>query len=231
MLFSTTGGQVGLIQLGISEEAGERGEAQRQAKEDEQRKEAEKTTKATNGVRKSADELAKELAKATEEASKLRKARIEELGLQKSMQQATQLGQRQMGTFNLRLRGQMDTGGFVRPRITGPEIQYEDTSNLVLSQLQERTFEADEAMFDFGSSASILSQSLVAAAHDTENASDIFRNAIGGIVSELTTQLLAAQLGKFAGPIGGLIGGLITLKGRDLETSRTRTQNSVTRYN
>jgi len=182
-------------------------------------------------VGKSADELAEELAKATEEASKLRRARMEELGLQRSMQQATQLGQRQMGTFNLRLRGQMDTGGFVRPRITGPEIQYEDTSNLVLSQLQERTFEADEAMFDFGSSASILSQSLVAAAHDTQNASDIFRNAIGGIVSELTTQLLAAQLGKFAGPVGGLIGGLITLKGRDLETSRTRTQNSVTRYN
>ena len=136
-----------------------------------------------------------------------------------------------IGTFNLRLREQMDTGGFVKPSITGPEIQYEDTSNLVLSQLQERTFEADEAMFDFGSSASILSQSLVAAAHDTENASDIFRSAIGGIVSELTTQLLAAQLGKFAGPVGGLIGGLITLKGRDLETSRTRTQNSVTRYN
>jgi hypothetical protein len=138
-----------------------------------------------------------------------------------------------IGTFNLRLREQMSEmrEGFVKPTITGPEIQYEDTSNLVLSQLQERTFEADEAMFDFGSSASILSQSLVAAAHDTENASDIFRNAIGGIVSELTTQLLAAQLGKFAGPIGGLIGGLITLKGRDLETSRTRTQNSVTRYN
>ena len=91
--------------------------------------------------------------------------------------------------------------------------------------------DTNEAMFDFGSSASILSQSLVAAAHDTENASDIFRNALGGIVSELTTQLLAAQLGKFAGPVGGLIGGLITLKGRDLETSRTRTQNSVTRYN
>ena len=182
-------------------------------------------------VGKSADELAKELAKATEEASKLRRARMEEVQLQRSMQQATQLGQRQMGTFNLRLREQMDTGGFVRPTITGPEIKYEDTSNLVLSQLQERTFEADEAMFDFGSSASILSQSLVAAAHDTQNASDIFRTAIGSIVSELTTQLLAAQLGKFAGPVGGLIGGLITLKGKDLETSRTRTQNSVTRYN
>jgi len=184
-------------------------------------------------VGKSADELAKELAKATEEASKLRRARMEEVQLQKSMQQATQLGQRQMGTFNLRLREQMAGRGvgFVKPTITGPEIQYEDTSNLVLSQLQERTFEADEAMFDFGSSASILSQSLVAAAHDTENASDIFRAAIGGIVTELTTQLLAAQLGKFAGPVGGLIGGLITLKGKDLETSRTRTQNSVTRYN
>ena len=182
-------------------------------------------------VSKSADELAEELAKATEEASKLRRARMEELGLQRNMQQVTQRGRRQMGTFNLRLREQMDTGGFVKPSITGPEIQYEDTSNLVLSQLQERTFEADEAMFDFGSSASILSQSLVAAAQDTENASDIFRNALGGIVSELTTQLLAAQLGKFAGPVGGLIGGLITLKGRDLETSRTRTQNSVTRYN
>ena len=115
-------------------------------------------------VGKSADDLAKELAKATEEASKLRRARMEELGLQRNMQQVTERGRRQMGTFNLRLRGQMDTGGFVKPSITGPEIQYEDTSNLVLSQLQGRTFEADEAMFDFGSSASILSQSLVASA-------------------------------------------------------------------
>jgi len=184
-------------------------------------------------VGKSADELAEELAKATEEASKLRRARMEELGLQRSMQQATQLGQRQMGTFNLRLRGQMDTGGFVRPRITGPEIQYEDTSNLVLSQLQERTFEADEAMFDFGSSASILSQSLVAAAHDTENASDIFANAIGAIVSELLTQALATKMGSFAGPLGGLVGGFLTLglKGADMETSRVRTQNSTARFN
>tara|TARA_R100000951_G_C2651340_1_gene184500 strand:+ start:1450 stop:3066 length:1617 start_codon:yes stop_codon:yes gene_type:complete len=184
-------------------------------------------------VGKSADDLAKELAKATEEASKLRKARVEELGLQKSMQQATQLGQRQMGTFNLRLRGQMDTGGFVKPTITGPEIQYEDTSNLVLSQLQERTFEADEAMFDFGSSASILSQSLVAAAQDTENATDIFINAFGAIVTEITSQLLAKQLGSFAGPVGGLVGGLLSvgIKGRDLETSRSRTRNTVTRFN
>jgi hypothetical protein len=184
-------------------------------------------------VRKSSDELAKELAKATEEASKLRRARMEELGLQRSMQQATQLGQRQMGTFNLRLRRQMDTGGFVRPTITGPEIQYEDTSNLVLSQLQERTFEADEAMFDFGSSAGILSQSLVAAAENTENASDIFANALGSIVSELLTQALATRLGSFAGPLGGLVGGFLSLgiKGRDLETSRARTRNSVTRYN
>jgi hypothetical protein len=184
-------------------------------------------------VGKSADELAKELAKATEEASKLRRARIEELGLQRSMQQATQLGQRQMGTFNLRLRGQMETGGFVKPTITGPEIQYEDTSNLVLSQLEDRVFEADEAMFDFGSSAEILSQSLVSAAHDTENASDIFANAIGSIISQLLTQSLTSQLGSFAGPLGGLFGGLFSLsiKGRDLETSRARTINSVTRYN
>lgn len=184
-------------------------------------------------VAKSADQLAKELAKATEEASKLRRARMEGVQLQRSMQQATQLGQRQMGTFNLRLRGQMETGGFVKPTITGPEIKYEDTSNLVLSQLQERTFEADEAMFDFGSSASILSQSLVAAAENTENASDIFANALGSIVSELLTQALATKMGAFAGPLGGLVGGFLSLgiKGRDLETSRARTRNSVTRYN
>jgi len=140
-----------------------------------------------------------------------------------------------IGTFNLRLREQMSEmrEGFVKPTITGPEIQYEDTSNLVLSQLQERTFEADEAMFDFGSSASILSQSLVAAAHDTENASDIFANAIGAIVSELLTQALATKMGSFAGPLGGLVGGFLTLglKGADMETSRVRTQNSTARFN
>jgi len=184
-------------------------------------------------VGKSADELAEELAKATEEASKLRRARVDEAQLQRSMQQATQLGQRQMGTFNLGLRGQMDTGGFVKPTITGPEIQYEDTSNLVLSQLQERTFEADEAMFDFGSSASILSQSLLQSAENTQAAGEIFANAIGAIIQELTTQLLSTQLGSFAGPLGGLLGGILTLglKGADLETSRTRTQNSTARFN
>ena len=184
-------------------------------------------------VGKSADELAKELAKATEEASKLRRARMEGVQLQRSMQQATQLGQRQMGTFNLRLRGQMETGGFVKPTITGPEIKYEDTSNLVLSQLQERTFEADEAMFDFGSSASILSQSLLASAQDTQAAGDIFASAIGAIVSELLTQALATKMGSFAGPLGGLVGGFLTLglKGADMETSRVRTQNSTARFN
>jgi hypothetical protein len=91
-------------------------------------------------------------------------------------------------------------------------------------------------MFDFGSSASILSQSLVAAAENTENASDIFANAIGSIVSELLTQALATKMGSFAsfaGPLGGLVGGFLTLglKGRDLETSRARTRNSIARYN
>lgn len=121
--------------------------------------------------------------------------------------------------------GQLDLGGMLN-------VGFEEEEGIpAFEDAKVYLADTNEAMFDFGSSASILSQSLVAAAHDTENASDIFRNAIGGIVSELTTQLLAAQLGKFAGPIGGLIGGLITLKGRDLETSRTRTQNSVTRYN
>ncbi len=93
--------------------------------------------------------------------------------------------------------------------------------------------DTNEAMFDFGSSASILSQSLVAAAENTENASDIFANALGSIVSELLTQALATKMGAFAGPLGGLVGGFLSLgiKGRDLETSRARTRNSVTRYN
>jgi len=93
--------------------------------------------------------------------------------------------------------------------------------------------DTNEAMFDFGSSASILSQSLVAAAENTENASDIFANALGSIVSELLTQALATKMGSFAGPLGGLVGGFLSLgiKGRDLETSRARTRNSVTRYN
>ena len=187
-------------------------------------------------VRKSADQLAKELAKATEEQAKLRRERMKSAMRQKDMQKAIEKGQRQAAAFNLRLRGQMDTGGFVKPTITGPAIQYEDTSNLVLAQLNERTFEADEAMFDFGSSAGILSQSLVAAAEDTENASDIFANAIGSIVSELLTQALATKMGSFAsfaGPLGGLVGGFLTLglKGRDLETSRARTRNSIARYN
>jgi hypothetical protein len=180
-------------------------------------------------VAKSADELAKELAKATEEASKLRRARMEGVQLQRSMQQATQLGQRQMGTFNLRLRDQMDTGGFVKPTITGPEIKYEDTSNLVLSQLEDRVFEADEAMFDFGSAAGGLAQGLLDAARGTQDASAIFANAIGQVV----TQLLTTQIGAMAGPLGGLVGGLIgmTIKGSDLETSRNRSNNTIARYN
>jgi hypothetical protein len=180
-------------------------------------------------VAKSADELAKELAKATEEASKLRRARMEGVQLQRSMQQATQLGQRQMGTFNLRLREQMDTGGFVRPTITGPEIKYEDTSNLVLSQLEDRVFEADEAIFDFGSAAGGLAQGLLDAARGTQDASVIFANAIGQVI----TQLLSAQIGAMAGPLGGLVGGLIgmTIKGSDLETSRNRSNNTIARYN
>ena len=74
-------------------------------------------------VGKSADELAKELAKATEEASKLRRARMEEVQLQKSMQQATQLGQRQMGTSTYVFGSKwLEEVGFVKPTITGPEI-------------------------------------------------------------------------------------------------------------
>ena len=88
-------------------------------------------------------------------------------------------------------------------------------------------------MFDFGSSASILSQSLLAAAQDTQAAGDIFASAIGAIVSELLTQALATKMGSFAGPLGGLVGGFLTLglKGADMETSRVRTQNSTARFN
>lgn len=183
-------------------------------------------------VAKSADELAEELAKATEEASKLRRARMEGVQLQRSMQQATQLGQRQMGTFNLRLRDQMAGRGvgFVKPTITGPEIKYEDTSgDLVLSQLEERVFEADEAIFDFGSAAGGLAQGLLDAARGTQDASVIFSNAIGQVI----TQLLSTQIGAMAGPLGGLVGGLIgmTIKGSDLETSRNRSNNTIARYN
>ena len=93
--------------------------------------------------------------------------------------------------------------------------------------------DTNEAMFDFGSSASILSQSLLASAQDTQAAGDIFASAIGAIVSELLTQALATKMGSFAGPLGGLVGGFLTLglKGADMETSRVRTQNSTARFN
>jgi hypothetical protein len=124
----------------------------------------------------------------------------------------------------------METGGFVKPTITGPEIQYEDTSgDLVLSQLEDRVFEADEAIFDFGSAAGGLAQGLLDAARGTQDASVIFSNAIGQVI----TQLLSTQIGAMAGPLGGLVGGLIgmTIKGSDLETSRNRSNNTIARYN
>lgn len=226
MLFSTTGGQVGLIQMGISEEAGERGEAQRQAQEDAARIADEVQEQGKKEVKLSKEQL-KQQEKAKEEmidfanAMNLVTRKLEGVALPTEVQRAESRRRFQM----FEETGQLDLAGMLN-------VGFEEEEGIpAFEDAKVYLADTNEAMFDFGSSAGILSQSLLAAAHDTQNASDIFRNAIGGIVSELTTQLLAAQLGKFAGPIGGLIGGLITLKGRDLETSRTRTQNSVTRYN
>ena len=67
------------------------------------------------------------------------------------------------------------------------------------------------------------------AARGTQDASVIFSNAIGQVI----TQLLSTQIGAMAGPLGGLVGGLIgmTIKGSDLETSRNRSNNTIARYN
>ena len=123
--------------------------------------------------------------------------------------------------------GQLDLGGMLN-------VGFEEEEGIpAFEDAKVYLADTNEAMFDFGSSAGILSQSLVAAAEDTQAAGDIFANAIGAIVSELLTQALATRLGSFAGPLGGLVGGFLTLglKGRDLETSRARTRNSIARYN
>ena len=123
--------------------------------------------------------------------------------------------------------GQLDLGGMLN-------VGFEEEEGIpAFEDAKVYLADTNEAMFDFGSSAGILSQSLVAAAEDTQNATDIFINAFGAIVTEITSQLLAKQLGSFAGPVGGLVGGLLSvgIKGRDLETSRSRTRNTVTRFN
>ena len=87
----------------------------------------------------------------------------------------------------------------------------------------------EDSMFDFGSAAGGLAQGLLDAARGTQDASAIFSNAIGQVI----TQLLSTQIGAMAGPLGGLVGGLIgmTIKGSDLETSRNRSNNTIARYN
>ena len=210
MLFSTTGGQVGLIQLGISEEAGERGEAQRQAKEDEQRKETEKTTQATKGLTKAAQGAREALVQL---------GYVDYITAKKEQTLARAFTGGGMFTPRGYDLPSIPVGGeFAGLRGLEPTVQFEETS---------------EAMFDFGSSAGILSQSLLASAQDTQAAGDIFASAIGAIVSELLTQALATKMGSFAGPLGGLVGGFLTLglKGADMETSRVRTQNSTARFN
>lgn len=89
--------------------------------------------------------------------------------------------------------------------------------------------DANEAMFNFESAAGGLAQGLLDAARGTQDASVIFSNAIGQVI----TQLLSTQIGAMAGPLGGLVGGLIgmTIKGSDLETSRNRSNNTIARYN
>lgn len=89
--------------------------------------------------------------------------------------------------------------------------------------------DTSEAMFNFESAAGGLAQGLLDAARGTQDASVIFSNAIGQVI----TQLLSTQIGAMAGPLGGLVGGLIgmTIKGSDLETSRNRSNNTIARYN
>ncbi len=123
--------------------------------------------------------------------------------------------------------GQLDLGGMLN-------VGFEEEEGIpAFEDAKVYLADTNEAMFDFGSSASILSQSLLASAQDTQAAGDIFASAIGAIVSELLTQALATKMGSFAGPLGGLVGGFLTLglKGADMETSRVRTQNSTARFN
>ena len=228
MLFSTTGGQVGLIQLGISEEAGERGAAQRQAQEDAARIADEVQEQGKKEVKLSKEQL-KQQEKAKNEmidfanAMNLVTRKLEGVALPTEVQRAGARRRFQMFEDT----GQLDLAGMLN-------VGFEEEEGIpAFEDAKVYLADTNEAMFDFGSSASILSQSLVAAAENTENASDIFANAIGAIVSELLTQALATKMGSFAGPLGGLVGGFLTLglKGADMETSRVRTQNSTARFN
>jgi hypothetical protein len=228
MLFSTTGGQVGLIQLGISEEAGERGEAQRQAQEDAARIADEVQEQGKKEVKLSKEQL-KQQEKAKDEmidfanAMNLVTRRLEGVALPTEVQRAGARRRFQMFEDT----GQLDLAGMLN-------VGFEEEEGIpAFEDAKVHLADTNKSMFDFGSSASILSQSLVAAAENTEAAGDIFANALGSIVSELLTQALATKMGSFAGPLGGLVGGFLTLglKGADMETSRVRTQNSTARFN
>jgi hypothetical protein len=82
-------------------------------------------------------------------------------------------------------------------------------------------------------SAVTLSDGLVAAAFDMQNAGSIIISAISRVITEMLAQSSNAKLAAFAGPLGGIVaGGLaMAIKGKDLETSRSRTSNNIARYN
>ena len=130
---------------------------------------------------------------------------------------------------------------FDKPRILGSEDRFDSKQAELASRLRGDITMADsdpqkmveEGTFAYIDSAVTLSDGLVAAAFDMQNAGQIIISTISRVITEMIAQSSNAQLAAFAGPIGGLIaGGLsMALKGKDLETSRSRTSNSIARYN
>jgi hypothetical protein len=147
--------------------------------------------------------------------------------------------------FSDKINAELGTGGFKRPQIITSDFKFEGAAEELesmqrgdLRMVEEMNVDKwadtiEDDMLGLEASALGLADGLAHAAQDMTNAGDIMINTIAQIIGQMISQAAAAQLGALAGPLGGLItGGLsMALKGKDLETSRSRTANSIARYN
>ena len=194
-----------------------------------------KPVKLTKEQIEAADKLRRETVKASVALNDLR------ITTEQSNRAAENAGQR----FAAGIVGELETGGFQKPRFIASDFKFEDAAEELESMqrgdirmVEEMNVDkwkdaVGDEMLDLEASALGLADGLAHAAQDMTNAGDIMANTIAQIIGQMIAQAAAAQLGALAGPLGGLItGGLsMALKGKDLETSRSRTANSIARYN
>jgi hypothetical protein len=182
-------------------------------------------------------------------ADKLRQETVKAAAALRDLKIVTEMNNRATENFGKRfaskVSAELDTEGFQKPRIVSSDYKFKGAAEELESMqrgdvrmVEEMNVDkwadvVEDDMLGLEESAMGLAEGLAHAAQDMTNAGDIMVDTIAQIIGQMISQAAAAQLGALAGPLGGLItGGLsMALKGKDLETSRSRTSNSIARYN